>query len=232
MLRNVFIATENASNFERICNELRDPTSLIGPSLAQVTGPAGRGKSEAAKRRAVQTNDIYLPPMNQRSPLMLLREIEFELAKEKHGRIETCLDVIGQEMGRERRLIIIDEADLLKFSILEMCRNMNERFACPIVFIGETGLAGKLARERRMASRLRCKMAFDPVTQADISLYFENALGFPLTPSDIALVQRHSKGDWRPILTLAVFIDRAMAASGLTEIPEGLVRQIIDDQES
>ena len=127
---------------------------------------------------------------------------------------------------------MIDEADLLKFSILEMCRNMNERFVCPIVFIGETGLAAKLSKERRMSSRIRCKMEFNPVSQADISLYFEKSLDLGLSPSNVTLVQRHSKGDWRPILTLAVFIERAMTASGLTEIPEGLVRQIIDERES
>jgi len=232
MLKNVFLTTENVSIFEGFCDELRDPSSLVGPSLAQVIGPAGRGKTEAAKRRAVKTNDIYIPPMILRSPGAFLREIEFELAKTKHHRIEDCLSVIGQEMGRERRVIMIDEADLLKFSILEMCRNINERYACPFVFIGEMGLAGKLERERRMTSRLRRKMTFNPVSQADISLYFENALGSALSPPDVAMVQRYSKGDWRPVLTLAVSIDRAISASGLREIPDGLVKGIIDDRES
>jgi len=232
MLKNTFLISENVLTFKGINDELRDPASLNGSSCAQVTAPAGAGKSETAKWIAVNSNDIYIPPMNQRTPLMLLREIEFELVKEKHYRIETCLDVIGQEMGRERRVIMLDEADLLKFSILEMCRNINERYGCPFVFIGENGLAGKLARERRMTSRLRRKMTFDPVSQADISLYFENALGLSLPPSDVALVQRHSKGDWRPVLTLAVSIDRAIFASGLKEIPKGLVGQIINEQES
>jgi len=155
-----------------------------------------------------------------------------ELAKTKHHRIEDCLAVIGQEMGRERRVVMVDEADLLKFSILEMCRNINERYACPFVFIGEMGLAGKLERERRMTSRLRRKMTFNPVSQADIYLYFESALRLSLPPSDVALIQRYSKGDWRPVLTLAVSVERAISASGLKEIPDGLIKEIINDRES
>ena len=52
---NPFIATGNTTRFDDLCAELANPASLIGPSLAMVTGPAGRGKSEAAKHYATQT---------------------------------------------------------------------------------------------------------------------------------------------------------------------------------
>ena len=73
------LETENAKRFNDICAELESGDSLVGPSLAMVTSPAGRGKTEAAKHYATLGRSIYLPPMNVRSPLMLLREITFEL---------------------------------------------------------------------------------------------------------------------------------------------------------
>jgi hypothetical protein len=48
-LKNEFIETANVIKFNNVCAELADPTSMIGPSIAMVTGPAGRGKSESAK---------------------------------------------------------------------------------------------------------------------------------------------------------------------------------------
>lgn len=228
-LKNIFIRTGNVGDFEKGFWELQDRTS-VGPSMGLGSGPAGRGKTETSKKMAVKSSAIYLPPWNQRSPLMLLRELCFELAKETPGRIDSCLNVISREMTRERRLIIIDEADLLPYSILEMLRNLNERYSCPIILIGEAGLEGKLGARRRLSSRIRWKMEFKPVTQADISLYFRKALDLEISASDTALVQRHCKGDWRPVLTLAVSIHRAMRASGLNELPKGLVRQVIDER--
>jgi len=227
MLRECFIATSNVVEFDEICDELQDPKGLLGPSIVEATGPAGRGKTEAAKRRAVRTNAIYLPPMNQRTPLMLLREITFELNRSKPHRIEAALDLIGREMAKESRLVMIDEADLLPMPLLEMLRNLNERYSFPIIIIGEDSLAARLATRRRLSSRLRIKMQFRPVSQPDIHLFFDRALGVKIAPKVGAIIQKYAEGDWRPVLSLAVSLDRAMAASGLVELSVDLVGQII-----
>jgi len=226
-MNNQFITTGNTSKFNDVCNELANPGSLIGPSLAMVTGPAGRGKSEAAKHYATQTEAIYIPPLNVRSPAMVLREIAFELSKVRPSRSETCLAIIGEEMAKDRRLIIIDEADLLPMQILEMLRNLNERYACPIVLIGEDDLKGRIASRRRLSSRIRRKLEFSPVTQEDILFFISKTMNLKAGKDVAAMIQRHSGGDWRPVLTLAVAIERAMTASGINEITAELVKDVI-----
>lgn len=226
-MKNAFIETSNTGNFFDVCSELTDPASLIGPSLAMVTGPAGRGKSEAAKHHAAQTNAIYLPPMNIRSPAMVLREIAFELSKMKPARSEACLNIIGDEMAKDRRLVIIDEADLLSFQILEMLRNINERYSCPLLLIGEDELRGRIASRRRISSRIRRRIEFLPVTQGDVIYFFEQSLEIKL-PGDVAsIILHHAKGDWRPVLTTAIGIERAIKASGIEEVTAELARGII-----
>ncbi len=226
-MRNEFIETSNVSKFNAMCEELVDPESIIGPSLGTATGHAGRGKSESAKHFAIQTNAVYLPPFNVRSPGMLLREITFELCQIKPGRIEACKNMIADEMAKERRLIIIDEADLLDFQVLEMIRNLNENLNCPIVLIGEEGLRGKLASRERLRSRVRRQVEFGPITQPDVMLYFKRALDQRISPEVAAAVHRHSKGDWRPVLTLAIGLERAMRASGINEITVELAKDVI-----
>lgn len=228
-MENVFLATDNVELFNSICAELEDPMSMVGPSLAMVTGPAGRGKSEAAKRYATQTQAVYIPPMNVTSPMMLLREITFDLCKVKPGRIEGCLDVIGSEMGKLRRLVIVDEADLLPLIILEMLRNVNERHSCPILLIGEEGLKGRIASRRRLSSRVRRRMDFAPVASPDIVLFFRKAMRVNVSPSSTALIHKKSGGDWRPVLTVAADIERAMRASGIEgDPPDAMVQGIVD----
>ncbi len=226
-MKNIFISTENVNQGNEACDEIEGTEGLIGPSLVMITGPAGRGKSEFAKHRATNSKAIYIPPMNIRSATMVLREIAFELCKVRPVRSEACLNLIGDEMAKERRIIIVDEADLLPISHLEMLRNINERYCCPIILIGEDNFKNKVEGRRRLLSRIRRKVEFSPVTQPDILLFFRKALSLAISPGLTALIHQYSEGDWRPVLTVAISIERAMKASGLKEISEKLVRDII-----
>ena len=225
-MKNVFIETSNTKKFFEICDELSDPRSMVGPSLAMVTGPAGRGKSESAKYYATNNEAVYLPPLNIRTPVMLLREIAFELGGQRPTRSEHCLTIIQHEMARSRRLVTVDEADLIPINALEMLRNINERYACPILMIGEE-LSGRIASRRRIDSRIRRRMEFVPVHQGDIAYFFKQALGSKLSGDDAAGILKHCKGDWRPVLTIALSIERAMATCALKEITTDLVKDVL-----
>lgn len=227
-MRNEFVSTESSEHFFEICEELISPEGTVGPSLAMATGPAGRGKSETAKRYAVQRAAVYVPPLCTRTPAQLLREICFDLAQMRPTRAEHCLSVIGEAMAAERRLILIDEADLLAMQVLEMLRNLNELHACPVVLIGEEGLKGKVESRRRLRSRMRRRMEFRPVSTADISLFFKRNLDREVGPEAARTIHRHAQGDWRPVLTSALAIERALAASGMETITEALAREAID----
>lgn len=222
-----FIETTNTRKFFEICAELSDAGSLVGPSLAMVTGPAGRGKTEAARRYATQTEAIYIPPLNTRTPAMVLRELAFELAGVRPVRSEACLTVIGDEMRKDRRLIIIDEADLLAMQVLEMLRNVNERYACPILLIGEDDLKGRIASRRRLVSRVRRRLEFEQVTQKDVAFFLQRSLGVKADPAVTAMIQQHGKGDWRPIVTAAIGIERAMTATGTKEITLEMAKNVL-----
>lgn len=230
-MKECFLNTDNVDMFNNICAELESDQSLIGPSMAMVTGPAGRGKSESARKYAVNSSAVYIPPMNVNSPLSVLQEITIDLAKLKPGRVSSCLEVISSEMLRMRRIIIIDEADLLQMRVLEMLRNINERYGCPILLIGEDNLNNKINRERRLSSRIRRSMAFNPITQPDIVVFFRKSLEKNIDASVAAIIHKYSQGDWRPVLKIAADIERAIEASGIQDIPEGLVKDIINAEQ-
>jgi hypothetical protein len=222
-----FIETSNTKKFDEICDEMTSPSSLIGPSIAEITSPAGRGKSETAKHYAVNSDAIYIPPMNIRTPAMVLREICFELAGTRPSRSDACLTIIGEEMAKNRRLIMIDEADLLQMACLEMLRNVNERFACPIMLIGEEELKGKLGSRRRLSSRIRRRMDFGPIGQHDIAYFFKTSLNIKAAPDVTSAIHKHANGDWRPVLTAAIGIERAMKASNLKDITVEMVNDVL-----
>lgn len=225
-MKQEYIETGNTQKFFEICSELVSPASMIGPSLAMVTGHTGRGKTETAKQYAVNSDAIYIPPMNIRSPAMVLREITFELANLRPTRSDTCLALIGDEMAKRRRLIIIDEADLLDMKCLEMLRNVNERFACPVMLIGEEELKGRVGSRRRLAGRIRQRMEFAPINQFDIAHFLKMSLGVKASADITAVLARHAAGDWSPVLTATLAIERAMKASGINDITMEIVNGI------
>jgi hypothetical protein len=116
--------------------------------------------------------------------------------------------------------------------VLEMLRNINERYSCPIILIGEEGFINKIAQRRRLLSRIRRRLEFQPVGQPDIVLFFRKALGADIAsnPKITDLIHKHCKGDWRPVLTVALKIEKALKASGLKEIPLKLVEDIIEKE--
>ena len=226
-MRNEFINTANVQRFNAICSELEDPSSRIGPSMAMVTGAPGRGKSEASKQVAVQTRAIYIPPFNHRTATMLLKDICFELRGVRPYRIEPCLTVIRDEMAKDRRLIIIDEADNLPMNLLEMLRNINELCACPILFVGEDGLKGKLAREPRLLDRVRRSMEFGAVGQQDVAFFFKLNFGLIIERDVCNAIHRYGKGTWRRVLKFAIAAEPAMQASNATDISLDLAEMVI-----
>jgi len=106
-----------------------------------------------------------------------------------------------------------------------MLRNVNERFACPILLIGEEELKGKIGSRRRLANRMRYRMEFGPISKEDIAFYIESSLGVKVGADITTAIHRHAKGSWRPVTTVTLVIDQSMKTSNL----KGITMEIIND---
>lgn len=223
-MENIFIKTSNYLKFMEICNELAGDGGQIGPSLAMVWGRAGRGKTAAAQYWAVQHDGIYVRTLPIMTPLAVLREIAFYVSQEKPHTTRRCLDLI--QADKRRRVILIDEADLLHMEVLETLRGVNEITGSPIVLIGEEPLPGRVASRRRIVSRIRLRQEFGPLAQPDIAVFFKHAMKIELTPDCVSALYKKSGGDWRPMLTKALAIERAMKASDLREVTVSMIDEL------
>jgi len=223
-VRPVFIQTRNVQRFEKLCSELMDPEAVLGPSLAAVIGRAGRGKTEAARHHAVMNDAIYIRFMGMFSAVDLLREVAHELDGVRPRTTRACLNVIEKEMGRGRRLIIVDEADRMPISYIHVFRDLNERCACPVIFIGEEGLKAKLASQRRISSRTRAELEFAPVTSLDVSTYWKQAVGIALAPEVTKALHKRSGGDFRLVVKDALALVRVLNANETTQVTMAMVK--------
>jgi len=222
----VFVKTANYVQFAEVCDELASDAGRVGPSLALIWGRAGRGKTESARYYAVQKGAVYVRTLPIMTPLAVLREIAFDLVAEKPHTTTRCVDIISHELRGKRRVILIDEADLLKMDVLETLRGINEVCSAPVVLIGEEQLPNRVAPRRRIVSRIRMRQEFGPLAQPDIAVFFKHAMKVELAPACVSALFKKSGGDWRPMLTRAIAIERAMKASDIREVTVGLIEAV------
>lgn len=225
-MKDVFINTSNYQQFIKICTELQSSNGLIGPSMAMILGSSGRGKSEAARRFATENGAVYVSALPFPNPSTLIREITSKISYTRPWNTSECVELL--EKLRPKKLILVDEADQLSIKALEMLRGLNERCAYPVLLLGEERLESKVTNHRRLASRIRRKMTFGPVTQGDLAIFYDEAFGFKLSPSVINILHKHCAGDWRPALVDAVAIEEAVLASGLNEVTEQLAKKVVN----
>jgi DNA transposition AAA+ family ATPase len=226
-MKDVFIPTQNFQKFEGLCGELLG--SGVGIEMAAVIGRAGRGKSTAAERLVTNTPQaVYVRFEERFSHVGLIREIAFAVAGFRPRSTDGCVDHIKEEFSRERKVIIVDEADRMSMKHLNTMRDFHDVCRVPVVLIGEESLHNHLQRERRLESRVREEMTFEPISQSDVAIFYRKALDQALKPEASSQFHLHAQGDWRAVLKDALKAERYMKASGLREITDAVVKEVVN----
>jgi len=224
-MKNVFVPTQNYQRFTDACYEASD--SPVGRGLVAATGLSDTGKTTAAQKfYSTNKSSIYCLYQEGWGLVELLREITFRMCGVRPRFRQQCFEELQYELASNRHLLLIDEVDRAPMKCLNMLRNLHDIFEIPIVLLGEESLKPKLARERRLSSRLRDIIEFKPVSQPDIMIFFRQALDIQLPEKLTVKLLQHAKGSFRNVVDLAVKAERIMKASGITTLTERIVDEI------
>jgi len=140
--------------------------------------------------------------------------------------MQECRSLLAEELSRRRIMLLADEADRLCPRHLNALRDLHDLFSMPVVLIGEERLLGKLQHERRLISRTRKIIRFEPVTQTDIIHFYRTALEQSPSPGQTASLTRHCAGDFRQVVTDAIDAERYMKVNGLKKITDEVIKKI------
>jgi len=223
---DVFIPTRNYQRLEELVIDLL--ASSVGVEMAAVIGRAGRGKTTATERIIAQNqHTVYVSVEETWSVPKMIRELAFRLAGTRPGNTEKSVDLIKIELGEKRRAIMVDEADRLTLRHLNALRDFHDHCQAPVVLIGEEPLRAKLNRERRLISRTRVELEFGGVSQADLIVFYREALDLALSKQHAPALLKHSWGDFRRVIKDALALEKIMKTSGLGEISDQIVKEVI-----
>jgi Cdc6-like AAA superfamily ATPase len=154
---DVVVPTRSVNAFVSLADDLADPEGSRCSSLGMIIGTAERGKTHTARWYAENHEDAcYVLFVEGSTRVQLLRDICEALAGVRPVTFGACLDIIHESCSKRRRLIIIiDEADKLPVSFMELLRGINERCSVPVLLAGEEALKAKIDRVPRLRSRIR-----------------------------------------------------------------------------
>lgn len=222
-------------------------------------GPAGVGKTLSARRYAHwnkigpyldawtsrdavihadlnRTRTLYYTPYSGTTP----RRIRDDIHKSSR-RIDACIDehltpattTIIHTSGHDyTELLIIDEAERLTASSLEMLRDEYDRHTHGLIFIGMPGIEKRFSRYPQLYSRVGFAHHYRPLTNTELAFVLTRhwrTLGLDLDTDDftdtqaIAAVARLTAGNFRLIGRLFAQVKRIMKINELTTVTADVI---------
>lgn len=224
-------------------------------------GPAGVGKTLSARRyahwgdaepmierRGLEAGDAGVQEMLARSrtvfhtPAVLgtLRDLRDTMASSLvivSGCIEEQLRREGVEVRRRDQhrlveMVIIDEAERLHTSALELVRDIFDRTGMGVILIGMPGMEKRLSRYPQLYSRVGFAHHYRPLQGDELTFVLTRhwrRLGLALDDADftdvqaLASIARITGGNFRLLHRLFVQIGRILKINGLSVITDEVV---------
>jgi DNA transposition AAA+ family ATPase len=217
MNREVFIETQNVSNFRQSAHKLVNRHRLQ-PGFLVVEGKSGRGKSFAANNWHSVHGGIYFRVWEGMSQHAFLQQLSFECTGSRPHGSHNCKRVIIDKLRTDPKPVIVDEADRLTLPRFEDLRDINEASESAVILIGEVGLLTKLAAKDRIYSRVAEVVNFEPIGKSDITLYAAQMADLKLSADAASQLAVKSDGSFRMIHNYVLKIAEFAEANGLVEI--------------
>lgn len=174
-----FVATASATRILEVC-DMAHRLSCMN----MIVGDAGLGKTEALKQYAATTkNVLFIETDTTYSVRMLLSEICRVLGIVAPRGNPSMMSAIIDRLRDSKRLLIIDEAELLNYRALETLRRIHDKTNIGIVFAGMPRLranfrGGAGGDYKQLYSRIHHLHPMDAnLSKADIGMMCEAALG-------------------------------------------------------
>ena len=227
-MKDIFINTLNFKKMQELTEELYN--NPLGVEMAAVVGRAGRGKTTSAEKiYSANPNTVYVLYQEDWTYMDVLRDMAFRLGGSRPRYRQQCFEIIQNEMESRRRMIMVDEADRMPIKVLNGLRNIHDIMKIPVVLIGEEALIANLNRERRLISRIRDMIHFEPIGSTDVVIFYGYALDLKITQQQSVRLLKHSGGDFRNIKTDALKAERILISSGASDaksLPDSVIDQI------
>ena len=190
------------------------------PGMGCFHGRAGLGKTTAAIYATNRFTACHVEALPIGGVKGLLTMIVVELGLVPQRTTEALFIQAANEMGRNQRPLIIDEADhILTDKAIEIVRRLHDVSDAPVILMGEEALPQKLQRWERVHSRILSWVGAEQATIADVDhLAKIYAPGLGLGQDMKEAVLKASRGSIRNVSTNLAHIGEEAATQGWRQV--------------
>lgn len=174
-----FVQTTSATRILEVCSQAHRLSCMN-----MIIGDAGLGKTVALKQYAATTqNVLFIETDTTYSVRMLLSEICRALGIAAPRGNPNMMSAIIERLKGSKRLLVIDEAELLNYRALETLRRIHDKTEIGVVFAGMPRLranfrGGRGGDYKQLYSRIHYTHSMDTqLSKDDIGMMCEAALG-------------------------------------------------------
>lgn len=227
-----FVQTAQAEQALEMCKTVLGSRQYS--RIGQITGDPGTGKSELSYWLADQLDAVRVECWIDMGDKALMEEIATGMNERGHS-----IDVTGTAPTLFRKikascagqLLLIDEANHLKWGTLEKLRGLSDIGGAGLILIGTDIMAKRLieARVRIYLTQLRQRIGAKKVTmqvikdEAELAAYIIAPRFGEVTRKTAKRFRIISGGHWRSALELADACERLMAAEEITVLNDQVV---------
>lgn len=166
-----------------VINQVRRAASIAQDEadIAVIVGDAGTGKTTALRRYAAESHSAFMVEVDPAyTKNVLIHEIARSIGVEVKGSITVVIARIIEALKERDALLIIDEADYLSDSALELVRRIiNDKAATGVCLVGLPRLEYKLRNLRndheQLASRVGVLLKVSSMKRADAAMILDSA---------------------------------------------------------
>ena len=125
------------------------------PGMATFHGPSGFGKTTAVTVAANEFQAYCVQVKDCWTPTYLAEAIMREMGLPKVRGVAAMVDMIGAQLARSDRPLIIDDAQyLLRKRMIELTRDIYESSQAPVILVGEEELPQTLTKWENIHNRM------------------------------------------------------------------------------